>query len=64
MLLAFILFNVVHPGRIMKGKESDIPSRKSTKSTGRVSKIGYQESLPMAAGHSVAVNEEAALSES
>ncbi len=31
MLLALVLLNVVHPGRIMPGKESDIPSRKSRK---------------------------------
>ncbi|KAI1629071.1 RTA1 like protein-domain-containing protein [Exophiala viscosa] len=34
MLLAFILLNVVHPGRIMSGKECDIPSRKERKKTG------------------------------
>lgn len=34
MLLASVLFNVVHPGRIMQGKESDIPSRKERKKNG------------------------------
>ncbi|KAL8672070.1 MAG: hypothetical protein Q9168_003465 [Polycauliona sp. 1 TL-2023] len=31
MLLALVIFNVVHPGRIMPGKESDFPSRKERK---------------------------------
>jgi len=31
MLLALVLFNVVHPGRIMAGKKGDIPSRKQRK---------------------------------
>ena len=31
MLLAFVLLNIVHPGRIMKGKEADLPSRKERK---------------------------------
>lgn len=31
MLLALIALNIVHPGRIMNGKESDIPSRKARK---------------------------------
>ena len=31
MLVALVLFNVVHPGRIMPGKESDFPSRKERK---------------------------------
>jgi hypothetical protein len=34
MLLAFVLLNIVHPGRIMGGKECDIPSRKERKKTG------------------------------
>ncbi|KAL8685111.1 MAG: hypothetical protein Q9218_007973 [Villophora microphyllina] len=32
MLLALVVYNVVHPGRIMPGKESDFPSRKERKS--------------------------------
>ena len=32
MLLALVLLNVVHPGRLMSGKESDMPSRKQRKS--------------------------------
>lgn len=31
MLLCLYLLNVWHPGRIMRGKESDIPSRKERK---------------------------------
>lgn len=31
MLVALVLFNVVHPGVIMAGKESDFPSRKERK---------------------------------
>lgn len=31
MLLALVLLNLVHPGRIMKGKASDLPSRKDRK---------------------------------
>jgi hypothetical protein len=28
MLFATLLFNIVHPGKYMPGKESDLPSRK------------------------------------
>ncbi|KAL8709530.1 MAG: hypothetical protein Q9220_005772 [cf. Caloplaca sp. 1 TL-2023] len=31
MLFALVVFNVVHPGRIMSGKECDFPSRKERK---------------------------------
>jgi hypothetical protein len=31
MLLALVALNVIHPGRIMPGKESDMPSRKARK---------------------------------
>ena len=31
MFVALVLFNVVHPDRIMPGKESDLPSRKERK---------------------------------
>ena len=47
MLLAFILFNVVHPGRIMRGTDANIPSRKVRKQTGAVSKISHQEGAPI-----------------
>lgn len=31
MFLALVVFNIVHPGRIMPGKKSDFPSRKERK---------------------------------
>jgi len=31
MFLALVIYNVVHPGRIMPGKKSDFPSRKERK---------------------------------
>ena len=31
MFIALVLFNIYHPGRIMPGKESDLPSRKERK---------------------------------
>ncbi|KAL8750346.1 MAG: hypothetical protein Q9199_007128 [Rusavskia elegans] len=31
MLVCLVIFNVIHPGRIMPGKESDFPSRKERK---------------------------------
>ncbi|RMZ37304.1 hypothetical protein CA14_011483 [Aspergillus flavus] len=34
MLLALVLFNFIHPGRLMPGKNSDIPSRKERKKMG------------------------------
>lgn len=35
MLVALVLFNIVHPGQIMPGKESDFPSRKERKRIGK-----------------------------
>ena len=35
MLIALVLFNIVHPGQIMPGKESDFPSRKQRKVVGK-----------------------------
>ena len=35
MLFALVLLNIVHPGRIMPGKESDFPSRKQRKAAGK-----------------------------
>ena len=35
MLMALVLFNIVHPGRIMPGKEADLPSRKARKQAGK-----------------------------
>lgn len=31
MLICLVLLNIVHPGRVMRGKECEIPSRKETK---------------------------------
>ena len=35
MLVALVLFHIVHPGRIMNGKEADLPSRKQRKAAGK-----------------------------
>ena len=35
MLVALVLFNIVHPGQVMPGKESDFPSRKQRKAIGK-----------------------------
>lgn len=34
MLIALVILNVFHPGRIMPGKESELPSRKQRKVEG------------------------------
>ena len=34
MLVALLILNVLHPGRIMPGAESDLPSRKDRKADG------------------------------
>ncbi|KUJ14207.1 uncharacterized protein LY89DRAFT_736254 [Mollisia scopiformis] len=44
MFLALVLFNIVHPGRIMSGKESNIPSRKERKLKGLCNKPGIGRS--------------------
>ena len=62
MLLAFILFNIIHPGRIMKGTDANIPSRKVRKRTGVVSKITYQEGAPTEVGDDDIADEGAATS--
>ena len=31
MLIALILLNIIHPGKVMAGKECDFPSRKKRK---------------------------------
>lgn len=46
MLVAFVLLNVVHPGRIMPGKESDLPSRKDRK-RGILTKSDRYKGLPV-----------------
>jgi len=44
MLIAVLLFNIVHPGAIMPGKESDIPGRKARKQMfPKKGKTGYKE---------------------
>ena len=40
MLTCLILFNVIHPGRLMPGKESDFPSRKQRKAAGKNNTMG------------------------
>jgi hypothetical protein len=47
MLIALVLFNIVHPGRIMSGKESDIPGRKERKLAGIGSKVPMEETRPL-----------------
>ncbi|KUJ06420.1 uncharacterized protein LY89DRAFT_633035 [Mollisia scopiformis] len=44
MLIALVLFNIVHPGRVMAGKESSIPGRKERKYK-HVSNKAERESL-------------------
>lgn len=36
MLIALVLFNVYHPGRMMPGKEADLPSKKQRKEAKRI----------------------------
>lgn len=43
MFIALVLLNVIHPGRIMPGKESDLPSRKERKAAKRYNKVGSLE---------------------
>ena len=40
MFAALVLLNVWHPGRIMPGKESDLPSRKQRKAVGKKNVVG------------------------
>lgn len=50
MLIALVLLNVWHPGRIMPGKESNLPSRKQRKAIGKrnvVGRIGAGNVLPL-----------------
>ena len=50
MLFSLILLNVVHPGRIMPGKECDFPSRKERKAAGKNNvrgRAGMVGSLPL-----------------
>lgn len=50
MLFALVVFNIVHPGRIMPGKESNFPSRKERKIIGKRNVRGRAEagkSMPL-----------------
>ncbi|KAL6722229.1 hypothetical protein ACLMJK_001336 [Lecanora helva] len=50
MLFGLVLLNVVHPGRIMPGKECDFPSRKQRKAAGKngiQGRAGAGNTLPM-----------------
>lgn len=50
MLFALLVFNIVHPGRVMPGKESEFPSRKQRKAVGKKNVHGRAEvgrSLPL-----------------
>ena len=48
MLTCLVLFNVIHPGRLMPGKESDFPSRKQRKAAGKNNKMGRAaDALPL-----------------
>lgn len=39
MLIALVLFNIVHPGAVMPGKKSDFPSRKERKAARKEAKV-------------------------
>lgn len=48
MLTCLVLFNVIHPGRLMPGKESDFPSRKQRKAAGKNNTMGRAaDALPL-----------------
>ncbi|MCJ1467018.1 hypothetical protein MMC07_005640 [Pseudocyphellaria aurata] len=47
MLIALVLFNIYHPGRIMPGKESDFPSRKERK---RLANRSLENGIALSAG--------------
>lgn len=34
MLIALVILNIVHPGRVMPGQESELPSRRDRKKNG------------------------------
>jgi hypothetical protein len=38
MLIALVVLNVIHPGRIMPGTDGDIPGRKERKQNGILNK--------------------------
>lgn len=50
MLLALVLLNIIHPGRLMPGKEYDFPTRKQRKAVGKRNirgRAGIGQSLPL-----------------
>jgi hypothetical protein len=47
MLLALVLLNFVHPGRIMRGKETDIPGRKERKEMAKKGTTRTTQSIEM-----------------
>ena len=47
MFTALVLLNVVHPGRIMPGKESNLPSRKFRKAQGKDNVRGRAGGIPL-----------------
>lgn len=49
MLLALLLLNIVHPGSVMNGEGSELPSRKERKA-GRVSKLEGVEKVEQSDG--------------
>ena len=50
MLVALVLLSVVHPGRVMPGKEANLPSRKARKAIGKKNvkgRAGRVTSIPL-----------------
>ncbi|KAL8806856.1 MAG: hypothetical protein Q9200_004893 [Gallowayella weberi] len=62
MFIALIIFNLIHPGRIMPGKESDFPSRKERKNYFKTDNPSLNSSqlLPT---HGIASRQQATMSE-
>lgn len=49
MLIAFVLFNIVHPGKVMPGKAGDFPSRKERKNFEKIH--GGEEGIVLEPGY-------------
>ena len=56
MFIALVLFNIVHPGKVMAGKESDFPSRKERKNTAFPRDIGHSMTVLPSKGSGAAVS--------
>ena len=56
MLLALVLLNVCHPGRLMPGNGSNLPSRKQRKSGLKTEQELGHHILPMSAAADVQVS--------